>query len=247
MTDKSISVVVLAYNEVAALPRVIEGMSAELAGIEHEIIIVDDGSNDGTAELADRLAAADPQHVRVIHHATNLGGGAATRTGLFAATKDYVLNTPGDGQFVVGDIARFLAASEGKDAVISYRSNRSGGLVRALNSFAYRTLIRLLFGIPFRNINWVKLYRRERIQSLHLSANSWLVDTEILYWFTRLNWKCVELEVTELPRVGGRATGANPFQMFAVARELWRFRNALKQQVIGAENLALLTPRKKAL
>lgn len=230
MSDPSVSLAVPVYNEEANVESVVRDLKAKLAGHDYEIILVNDGSVDRTPELADRLATEDPAHVRVIHHPKNLGGGAATRTGLFAGVKDCVAMIPGDGQFKSDDLPRFLEAIKNADFVISRRQNRSGGVIRALNSWCYRNLVRLLLGIKYKHINWVKLYRRDKLQSLNLTSDSWLVDTEILYWASRLGWRHIEFEVEELPRRAGKATGGNPFHMVQVIIELWRFRKHLKQQ-----------------
>ena len=225
---RSLSVIVPVLDEEGNLEGVVRELGEVLAGHDHEILIVNDGSRDGTAVLADRLAATNPEHVRVFHHATNRGGGAATRTGLAAATKELVTMVPGDGQFVAADLPRFLSALGDREMVISRRNNRSGGLVRALNSWAYRTVVRALLGIQFSHINWVKLYRREPLQALPLSSESWLLDTEILYWATRLGWRSAEIDVEELPRLRGTATGGSIPHMLHVVRELWRFRQRVK-------------------
>jgi glycosyltransferase involved in cell wall biosynthesis len=229
----SVSVVVPVYNEEQNLEQVVRDLSVQLVEHDYEIIIVDDGSADGTSPLADQLVTLDPQHLRVIHHPTNLGGGAATRTGLFAAQRTFVMMVPGDGQFMTADIPRFLEAIQDVDMVISRRRNRSGGMLRKLNSWCYRMVVRYLLGIRYRHINWVKLYRRELVQSLKLMANSWLLDTEILYWAGRLDWRSTEIQVEELPRHAGKPTGNNPLHMLAVVRELWCFRKVLKQQQIS--------------
>jgi dolichol-phosphate mannosyltransferase len=225
----SVSVAIPAYNEEQNLAKVVRDLAGQLTGHDYEIIIVNDGSKDGTGPLADRLAQEDPQHIRVIHHPTNLGGGAATRAGLFAAKKKYVMMVPGDGQFAVADLPRFLEAIEHVDVVISRRHNRSGGLLRRFNSFCYRMAVRFILGIKFKHINWVKLYRSELVQSLHLISDSWLVDAEILYWADRLGWRYTEFTVEELPRLAGKATGSNLLHMLAVVGELWRFHTRLRQ------------------
>ena len=229
MRVASVSIAIPAYNEEQNLAKVVRDLAGQLTGHDYEIIIVNDGSKDGTGPLADRLAQEDPQHIRVIHHPTNLGGGAATRAGLFAAKKQYVMMVPGDGQFAVVDLPRFLEAIEHVDVVISRRRNRSGGLLRRFNSFCYRMVVCFILGIKVKHINWVKLYRSELVQSLHLISNSWLVDAEILYWADRLGWRYTEFAVEELPRLAGKATGSNLFHMVAVVGELWRFRKQLKQ------------------
>ena len=246
--NPSVSVAILAFNERESIESVVDGLAAQLRGRDYEIIIVDDGSTDGMSELADRLAAADASRIRVVRHETNLGGGATTRTGLFSARKDLVMVVPGDGQFRAEDIPRFLAAIGNADVVASRRMNRSGGRLRAFNSMIYRAVVRAILGLSSKDINWVKLYRRERVQSLNLIANSWLIDTEILYRARQFKWRVAEIEVPELPRHGGTPTGSNPLHMLAVALELWRFKRALNRvQNPGAARPIEVRPPVRAL
>src|SRR5690349_15262924 len=100
-TLPSLSVFFPMYNEAAAISGTVERARTALEGLgiaEYELIIVDDGSQDGTAELADGLAARLPR-VRVVHHEINQGYGAALSTGFGAARYDWVMYTDGDGQF----------------------------------------------------------------------------------------------------------------------------------------------------
>src|SRR5262245_35302970 len=161
MKAVSISVAVPVYNEEQNLEYVIRDLRRHLEGHDYELIIVNDGSKDGTGALADRLAAEDPARTRVIHHPTNLGGGAATRTGLMAGTKDWVTMIPGDGQFKADDMPQFFEALEGVDFVLSRRRNRTSSPVRALNSWIYRKVVRVPLGINFREINCVTIYRHD--------------------------------------------------------------------------------------
>ncbi|MHC5172921.1 MAG: glycosyltransferase family 2 protein, partial [Planctomycetota bacterium] len=94
------------YNEKESICALTEKTVSIAGGVcdDYEIILVDDGSSDGTAELADELAEKYPA-VRVIHHPVNKGYGAALQSGFRAATKEYVFFTDGDGQF---DIAELL-------------------------------------------------------------------------------------------------------------------------------------------
>jgi glycosyltransferase involved in cell wall biosynthesis len=230
MNEPSLSVAIMAYNEEESIERVVREVREQLHGLDYEIIIVNDGSQDRTPAIADNLAAQHPEHTHVIHHPSNGGGGMATRSGLAAATKDLVMVIPGDGQFVVEDIPRFLEAIRDVDFVLSCRRNRAGGLMRRFNSALYRRVVRTILRLHYRQINWVKLYRRAMVQSLELTANSWLVDTEILYWASRSGWTGAEIEVEERPRLGGRATGSNPRFMLATAIELWKFRRSLRRR-----------------
>src|SRR3954452_395194 len=93
-----------------------------------EIVAVDDGSGDGTPAIADALASAHPGIVRVVHHPTNLGYGAALRSGFAAAQYDLVAFTDGDRQFKVADIGRLtarLAQPDRPDVVVGFRIKRA--------------------------------------------------------------------------------------------------------------------------
>src|SRR5215218_6796411 len=111
-----------AHNEEANLEGLVDEALATLPGLADtfEIIAVDDGSRDATPEIADRLADAHPGVVRVVHHPTNLGYGAALRSGFGAARYDLVAFTDGDRQFRVEDIGRLterLSAVDAPDVV----------------------------------------------------------------------------------------------------------------------------------
>src|SRR6476661_10189248 len=100
-----------AHNEEANLEALVTEALETLPTLSEvfEIIAVDDGSRDGTPAIADALAAAHPDVVRVVHHPTNLGYGAALRSGFGAARYDLVAFTDGDRQFKVADLGRLTS------------------------------------------------------------------------------------------------------------------------------------------
>ena len=218
-----VTIAVLAYNEAGSLGPVVADVDSALAAYSREIVIVDDGSADETPSIADALAA-EHAHVRVVHHPVNRGGGAATRTGLASARGDLVAVIPGDGQFVAADLPRFIEASRSADVVVGCRRNRTGGVRRRINSAGYRFAIWATLGLRVHDLNWVKMYRRAQVQALPLTADSWLIDAEILFRLTRARRSVAEIDVAEMPRTSGVPSGTQPLQMLAVARELWRFR-----------------------
>lgn len=230
VTVPAVSIVVLAYNEAGSLAGVVRDIQSALTEHAHEIVIVDDGSTDDTASIASGLAALESR-IRVVRHTINRGGGAASRTGLMACRGDLVAVVPGDGQFVAYDLPSFIDAAQRADVVISRRRNRTGGSRRRVSSWCYRTVIWAALGLRVGDLNWVKMYRRMQVQALPLTAESWLIDAEILFRLSREGRSFTEIEVMEMPRRGGTSTGGDPRQMLAAARELWRFRRRLSAEL----------------
>ncbi len=134
-----ISVVIPAYNEELAIGDDLRAVQAALdgAGLEYEVIVVDDGSTDRTAEIARGFP-----NVRVITHPRNRGTGAARTTGVKAARGDIIVMTDADGTYPNHDMPRLVAALEGYDMVIGARKKEAGTL-KWLRAPA-KTFIRLL-------------------------------------------------------------------------------------------------------
>ena len=130
-----LSIIVPAYNEESTLKRVVQellSIAPEVA-LESEIIIIDDGSGDRTPAIADQLAAAHPS-VRAIHHPRNSGWGAVQRTGFHEARFPFLTLVPGDGQFPVADLSRFLPYAADSDIVLGYRTHRADNFQRRLQT-----------------------------------------------------------------------------------------------------------------
>src|SRR5262249_8774987 len=119
----SISVFFPAYNDESSIVGVVHKALALLPRLtgDFEVIIVNDGSRDGTADVLDDLARKHPQ-VRVIHHSQNRGYGGALRTGFLQATKDWVFYTDGDGQYDVDELEKLIPLMvDGVDIVNGYK------------------------------------------------------------------------------------------------------------------------------
>lgn len=149
---RRVAVVVPAHDEAERLPEVLGTMPAFV----DRVVVVDDGSTDGTARIAEAEAAAAPAAIQVIRHAKNLGVGAAIRTGYEAAladSADIVCVMAGDGQMAPGDLWRLVApiAAGQADYVKGDRSRhpsvrRSMPLVRRLGSAGLARLTALISG-----------------------------------------------------------------------------------------------------
>ncbi len=175
-----------AHDEEANLEGLVpEALEALPAIAERfEIIVVDDGSKDRTPQIADRLAAANPDLVRVVHHPTNLGYGAALRSGFRAARYELVAFTDGDRQFRVADLGRLtarLAGPDAPDAVVGFRIRRADPLIRTVYARLYKLANRTFFGLRVRDVDCAcKLFRRESLAGVRVESGGAFFSAELL-------------------------------------------------------------------
>lgn len=206
-----LSIVLPAYNEESNIETAVRAATdaASRFCAEHEVIVVDDGSADATADIVNRLAE-DDSRIRLVSHAVNEGYGAALKSGFLAAKMDLIFFTDADNQFDLGEIGEFLALIDSVDVVAGYRINRCDPLVRRLNAAAWNYLVRALFYVPVRDIDCAfKLFRREVMDGLHLDSFGAMVNTELMVKLGRSGYRVVELGVTHRPRTSGVARGAS--------------------------------------
>ena len=197
--DEEGNVVPMAEAILRVLPTVAE---------RWELIIVDDGSRDRTGALADQLARAH-DGVRVVHHPSGLGYGAAIRSGLRAARHEYVFFTDGDRQFDPAEIGALIAELDRADVVVGYRHARSDPLGRRVNAAAWNLLVRALFRLPVRDVNCAfKLFRRAALEGIEPESDGAMVSAELLARTCRRGHRVVEVPVAHFPRRAGAPSGA---------------------------------------
>jgi glycosyltransferase involved in cell wall biosynthesis len=224
-----ISAVMPAFNEAANLERSVGQVAAALRRHARgfEIVVVDDGSQDSTANVLERLKAAVPQ-LRVVRHPVNRGYGAAVRSGLDAARLSWIFVIDADNQFDPEEVGLLLARAADADIVAGYRLKRSDPLPRRLNAWAFFTLVRLLFGPLVRDVNCAfKLIRRDLVHRMALRSDGALINTELLVLARQIQARIVEVPVHHFPRTAGTPTGANPRVVLRAFRELFAFRAEL--------------------
>jgi glycosyltransferase involved in cell wall biosynthesis len=207
----SISAVLPAYNEVAVIAETVRRTQAALesCGVaDHEVVVVDDGSNDGTGDRVRGLAGELPA-TRLLSHPHNLGYGAALRTGFEAARSEVVWLLDSDGQFDPGDLGLLLAPWEPGSMVAGYRARRHDPWSRRANHAAFFALVRMLTGPTLRDVNCAfKLFDRKL--GLRLSSRGAMISTELALRARDRGCRIVEVAIPHHPRTTGTATGARP-------------------------------------
>ena len=240
-----------AHNEEANLAGLVEEALATLPSIAEtfEIIAVNDGSRDRTAAIADELAAAHPDVVRAVHHPTNLGYGAALRSGLGAARYELVAFTDGDRQFQVADLGRLterLGAADHPDVVVGFRIKRADPPIRTIYARLYRLANRIFFGLTVTDVDCAcKLFRREALEGLRVESGGAFFSAELLIKLRAAGRSVAEVGVPHYPRTAGSATGAKPSVVLRAVRDFWALRLRLWANRSRAlrRGQALLRPR----
>ena len=229
MKKYSLTIFFPCYNEEQNVERVTRE-ALETAGQvsdDYEIIIVNDGSRDRTAEVTDKLAAEYPA-VRVLRHEVNKGYGAALQTGFKNARKELVFYTDGDGQFKIEEIKKLLPLIEKYDIVSGYRINRQDPLHRKVNAFMWGSMVNMLFKLNVRDVDCAfKLYRRKIFDDISLTSQGALIDTEILARAKAKGYTITEVGVNHYPRTAGSQTGAKLSVIIKAFRELYELRKQL--------------------
>ena len=226
----SLSVVIPMYNEEAYVDRAVAaatGVLEEMGG-EWEIVIVDDASTDETARRAEALAAADAR-VRVIHNAVNRRLGGTLRAGYAAARKELIFYTDADLPVDLAQLPRAVRLLEYQqaDLLAGYRFDRtSEGLHRALYTIGYHVLIRLLFGLRIRDVNFAfKLFRRSLLQRIELRSEGSFIDAELLLRARKAGAVMIQMGLDYFPRTRGRSKLSSLGVIAAILREMagqWR-------------------------
>ncbi|MBZ0273055.1 glycosyltransferase family 2 protein [bacterium] len=183
------------------------------AGVEHEIVVVDDGSTDGARELLTRMAESVPP-LRVVVHDTNRGYGGAIASGFAACTKDWIFYTDGDAQYDPAQIALLLPeAADDVDVVQGYKLNRGDPPHRILLGAIYQYLMRFAFNLSIRDVDCdFRLIRRAFLDRVVLTRRSGAICVEMCRKFDDAGARIREVGVRHTFRVYGKS------QIFNVKR-----------------------------
>jgi glycosyltransferase involved in cell wall biosynthesis len=173
---------------------------------DFEVIIVNDGSADSTAAIADELARTYPE-VKVVHHQWNRGYGAALRSGFAAATRELVFYTDGDAQYDPAEMTLLWEAfHDGVDLVNGYKISRSDPLHRIVIGRIYHHTVKLLFGLKVRDVDCdFRLLRRSIFSRVTLEKSSGVICLEMMKKIQDAGFTIAEVPVHHYHRAYGRS------------------------------------------
>jgi len=195
---------------------------------DHEVIVVNDGSADNTAEILDELARTYPQ-VRIVHHEKNRGYGGALRTGFASATRELVFYTDGDGQYDPAEMeVLWRRFDDSVDLVNGYKISRSDPLHRIIIGRIYHHTVKILFGLKVRDVDCdFRLMRRSIFNTVHLEKNSGVICLEIMKKITDGGFRIVEVPVHHYHRAHGKSQFFNFRRLFRTAIDVFKLWFAL--------------------
>lgn len=222
-----ISVVLPGYNEEANIePAVVRSLkSLEKFTDRYEVVIVNDGSTDRTGVIADQLAARYPE-VRVVHNVINLGVGASVLIGMRTASCDLVVHNAMDYPFDLADLDKALPLFPEHDIVVVVRHDRSAhSSWRKLTSVVNYWLVRLLFRIHLRDMNFVQVYKREVVQKVLVKGKSpAFVTPELLIRSRDKGYQIAQIHAPFHRRQRGKANYGKPRDILWTLADMLSFR-----------------------
>lgn len=232
MSIPSLSLIYLCLNEQEALPRALDEALAfcRSALPDWEILVVDDGSTDRSADIVREYTSREPR-VRLLQHPRNLGMGAGLKTGITASQKDYFCMLAADGQIPAAELAKMLPLLDEAPIVLSTYGNRPNNAIRTLISRSFRLFMRATIGIDFA-LEGTYLFpvrlAREVIGLQVIASNTFFFSFELIIRAKRLGYRTADSVIASLPRLdGGESRVANIKQIKKVAAEVIKLRMRL--------------------
>lgn len=222
----SLSLVVPTYNEEKLLENFIRKSMSDLAKVtkDFEIVVVNDGSTDGTLEVARRLAN-EFGNLKIINLKKNYGVGAATKIGLKSASKEFVVNNSVDAFWDTNDLPLLTKYLAHFDFISGYRTNlKANGLYSKFLTLANYYLIRLLFGLNFKSFQTVQLFPRELLRSIEIHSSGTFMPPELLIKAHRLGKSIKEVPLEYHSRMLGKGKCGSPRNILKTFKEIFRFR-----------------------
>jgi glycosyltransferase involved in cell wall biosynthesis len=228
-----------AYNDGGTIPSMVLTARMTLRQLtdDYEIIVVNDGSADYTAEVLEELASLYPE-LRVIHHEQNRGYGGALCTGFRSATKDLIFYTDGDAQYDPRELTRLYEVwSDDVDFVNGYKISRSDPLHRIIIGRLYHWTVKLAFGLRLRDVDCdFRLMRRAIFDTIHLESDSGVICVELTKKVQDAGFRIAEVPVHHYHRAYGKSQFFNFRRIWRTGKQLWALWWELRRpQLIGRD------------
>jgi glycosyltransferase involved in cell wall biosynthesis len=222
----SISAFFPAYNDGGTIPSMVLTAIVTLRSItdDYEVIVVNDGSQDYTAEVLEELRSLYPDVLRVIHHPGNKGYGGALRAGFASAGKELIFYTDGDAQYDPHELRLLLPTmQDGVDVVNGYKIQRHDPFFRIIIGRIYHWIAKLSFGLKLRDVDCdFRLIRRSVFDKVQLQSDSGVICVEMIKKFQDAGCAIAEVPVHHYHRAYGKSQFFNFRRIARVARDLSR-------------------------
>ena len=226
----NISIIIFCHNETDNIESVIRAtqQTAALISTNFEIIVVDDGSTDGTGEKIKNIKG-----IHCITHKINQGIGMAIRSGYDAATKEFICAIPGDGQFDVNELKQ-VPAFPFNTFYSFYRPKTNYNPYRKFLTHANRFFNRVFLGIRLKDVNWIKVYRKDQLNFVGYQLKSSIVESEICAKLIKAGCTPMQLPSQYLDRTSGESKGGKwktlsktIFEMYALYSVVKKFKKRI--------------------
>lgn len=204
----NLSIILPIYNEEKVIGKSISTIlfNTEKLFDKIEIIAVNDGSKDNTANILESIESKD-KRVKIVTHIINKGYGAALKSGIKSVSYEWIFFTDADMQFSIKDIAKLTPFIKNFDFIVGYRKNRADSLRRKFTSWTYNRIVRTLFSLHLKDVDCAfKLMRKSAISRIPIRSNSFFVSAELMIKAYQKKFRIKELGVQHLPRRKGIST-----------------------------------------
>lgn len=225
----SVSLVIPAYNDRETIGRLIDDGVALLSEVceDYEVVLCNDGSRDDTLELITAKAAENPR-IRILNHPVNKGYGATIKELYLAGRKDYIFSLPGDYQYAPKELVTMARGLDTHDFVIGWRVNRNDPPRRKLQSHMYNLMLRILYGNRHKDVNSIKLFKREILENIKLISDTPFVDAELCIRAEKAGYGVVEIPIEHLPRLYQGASGGKISVILETFSDLVKMRKTFR-------------------
>lgn len=209
---QSWSIIIICFNEEKTVRKVADSVIQLFAPYRDrklEIIIVDDGSKDNSVKEIKKAGAEHKGVIKLVAHETNLGIGAALKTGYKSAINENVCTIPADGQFDISELKPYLDFESNQFISFYRKENLQYSFSRNILSLINKKINHLFLGIDLNDVNWVKTYKTKAIQSLDWKIKSSLIESELCAKLIYLEFQPIQVKSVYLPRHYGKSRGAS--------------------------------------